>query len=29
LQSRGNVWRFANNAVTKALLANSQLADND
>jgi hypothetical protein len=29
LQTRGNIWRFANDAVTKALLANAQLADND
>src|SRR6266849_2055606 len=29
LQSCGNIWRFANDAVTKALLANSHFADHD
>jgi hypothetical protein len=29
LQSCGNVWRFANDAVSKALLANSHFADHN
>ena len=29
LQSCGNIWRFANDAVTKALLANAHFADNN
>ena len=29
LQTCGNIWRFANDAVTKALLANSQFPDNN
>src|SRR5216683_4318125 len=29
LQTCGNIWRFANDAVTKALLANSQFTDNN
>jgi hypothetical protein len=29
LQTCGNIWRFANDAVTQALLANSQFTDNN
>jgi hypothetical protein len=29
LQTSGNIWRFANDTVTKALLANSQFTDNN